>query len=37
MAEASIGPVLDCTEPETRADFWSSALGLARFGAADLC
>ncbi len=34
MAEASIGLVLDCTDPEALAGFWSLALGLERLGSA---
>ena len=34
MAEASIGLVLDCADPETLAEFWSSALGLVHLGSA---
>lgn len=34
MAEASIGLVLDCAEPEALADFWSSALGMVKLGTA---
>lgn len=34
MAEASIGLVLDCGEPEVLAEFWSSALGMERLGSA---
>jgi predicted enzyme related to lactoylglutathione lyase len=34
MAEASIGLVLDCAEPEVLADFWSSALGMVKLGSA---
>jgi predicted enzyme related to lactoylglutathione lyase len=34
MAEASIGLVLDCSEPEVLAEFWSSALGMVRLGSA---
>jgi predicted enzyme related to lactoylglutathione lyase len=34
MAEASIGLVLDCADPETLAAFWSSALGLVPLGSA---
>jgi predicted enzyme related to lactoylglutathione lyase len=34
MTEAKIGLVLDCTEPETLAGFWTQALGLQRLGAA---
>jgi predicted enzyme related to lactoylglutathione lyase len=34
MAEASIGLVLDCADPEALAGFWSPALGLQRLGSA---
>ena len=34
MAEASIGLVLDCADPEALAGFWSPALGLERLGSA---
>jgi hypothetical protein len=34
MAEASIGLVLDCGEPEVLAEFWSLALGMERLGSA---
>jgi predicted enzyme related to lactoylglutathione lyase len=32
MTDASIGLVLDCSEPEALARFWSQALGLDEFG-----
>jgi len=34
MAEASIGLVLDCADPEALGRFWAEALGLQRLGAA---
>jgi predicted enzyme related to lactoylglutathione lyase len=34
MAEASIGLVLDCADPEALAGFWSAALGLQQLGSA---
>ncbi|MGH3184034.1 MAG: VOC family protein, partial [Streptosporangiaceae bacterium] len=34
-AEASLGLVLDCTDPEALAVFWAEALGLARLGSVD--
>jgi predicted enzyme related to lactoylglutathione lyase len=34
MAEASIGLVLDCADPEALAGFWSPALGLQQLGSA---
>jgi predicted enzyme related to lactoylglutathione lyase len=34
MAEAKIGFVLDCTDPESLGRFWAQALGLQRLGAA---
>jgi predicted enzyme related to lactoylglutathione lyase len=34
MAEATIGLVLDCTDPEALSGFWAQALGLQRLGAA---
>jgi predicted enzyme related to lactoylglutathione lyase len=35
MNEATIGLVLDCTDPETLARFWAEALGLERLGAVE--
>lgn len=34
MAEAKIGLVLDCTDPEALGRFWAKALGLEQLGAA---
>ena len=34
MAEAAIGMVLDCSDPEALARFWAEALGMERVGAA---
>jgi predicted enzyme related to lactoylglutathione lyase len=34
MAEAKIGLVLDCADPETLGKFWAEALGAQRLGAA---
>ena len=34
MAEAKIGLVLDCADPETLGTFWAEALGVQRLGAA---
>ena len=34
VGEAAIGLVLDCADPVTLANFWSSALGLERLGSA---
>jgi predicted enzyme related to lactoylglutathione lyase len=34
MAEAKIGLVLDCRDPESLASFWAEALGLQCLGAA---
>ena len=34
MAEARIGLVLDCADPEALSRFWEQALGLQRLGAA---
>ena len=34
MAEAKIGLVLDCADPEALGRFWEQALGLKRLGAA---
>lgn len=34
MAEAKIGLVLDCADPEALSEFWTEALGLQSFGAA---
>jgi predicted enzyme related to lactoylglutathione lyase len=34
MAEAAIGLVLDCVDPEALARFWAPALGVKRIGAA---
>ncbi|HET6963963.1 MAG TPA: VOC family protein [Acidimicrobiales bacterium] len=34
MAEATIGLVLDCVDPEALAGFWAEALGVQRIGAA---
>ena len=34
MAEATIGLVLDCADPEALGRFWEQALGLQRLGAA---
>jgi predicted enzyme related to lactoylglutathione lyase len=34
VAEATIGLVLDCADPEALARFWEQALGLQRLGAA---
>jgi hypothetical protein len=34
MAEAKIGLVLDCADPEPLAAFWSAALGMESLGAA---
>ena len=34
MAEATIGLVLDCADPEALSRFWEQALGLQRLGAA---
>jgi predicted enzyme related to lactoylglutathione lyase len=33
MAEATIGLVLDCADPEPLAAFWAEALGMRRLGA----
>jgi predicted enzyme related to lactoylglutathione lyase len=34
MADATIGLVLDCADPEALAEFWTRALGVERVGAA---
>jgi len=34
VAEATIGLVLDCADPEALSRFWEQALGLQRLGAA---
>ena len=34
MAEAKIGLVLDCADPEALSAFWAEALGMERVGAA---
>ncbi|HEX5268564.1 MAG TPA: VOC family protein [Acidimicrobiales bacterium] len=34
MADATIGLVLDCADPEALAEFWTQALGVERVGAA---
>jgi predicted enzyme related to lactoylglutathione lyase len=34
VAEATIGLVLDCADPEALGHFWEQALGLQRLGAA---
>lgn len=34
MADATIGLVLDCADPEALGRFWEQALGLQRLGAA---
>lgn len=34
MAEATIGFVIDCSDPEELARFWAGALGMERVGAA---